>query len=182
VAALQRGANAALTREVPSLRTAVVGVAWQTSETALADNLVFAALLCDAGGKAAGDGDTVFFNQLQSADGSVSVAAGSDREQVEVDLADVPAAVDRIVFAVYVNLGAAPRRTLGQLRSLTLRVLNADGGVELVRSEDLAPPLREETAVVLGALYRHQGDWKIRITGDAYASITDLATDYGVPL
>ncbi len=182
MAALQRGANAELTREVPSLRTAVVGVAWQTSEAALADNLVFAALLCDAGGKASGDDDTVFFNQLRSADGSVSVATGSDREQVEVDLPDVPAAVDRIVFAVYVNLGAAPRRTLGQLRTLTLRVVNAADGVELVRSEDLAPPLREETAVVLAALYRHQGGWKIRVAGDAYASITELAADYGVPL
>jgi len=183
--AMKRGANVALTREVPGLRHVAVGLSWRTVEPALDDNLVFAALLCDASGKARGDGDTVFFNQLTSPDLSVAArdaALGDDREQIEIDLPDVPPAVDEIVFAVWVNEGSTARRSLGQLRSLAVRVVNRDGGLELVRSEDLAAPLSTELALVVGAVYRHGGDWKFRVQGDAYRDVVALARDYALPL
>lgn len=185
MAVMERGATVELTREVPGLRSVVLGVAWKTSEPALDENLVVAALLCDAGGKATGDGDAVFFNQLSSAGGSVSQlesGLGGDSEQVEIDLDAVPPAVERVVVVAYVNEGTAARRSLGQLRALTIRVLNLDGDVELVRSADLAPPLTDELAIVLGALYRRAGGWRFRVRGDAYPGLRELAADYGLPL
>lgn len=187
MAEMRRGANVALTREVPGLTGLVLGIRWNAGgERVLEDNLVFAAILCGADGRARDERDFVFFNQLASPDESVrerDAALGPDAEQIEIDLPAVPAAVERIVAVLYINEGSGQRRTLGQLRSCVVRVLNRDGNVELVRSEDLAPTLRGETAVALGEVYRNQGGWKFKVLGQGYAhGVAGVAADYGVPL
>lgn len=187
MAQMKRGANVALTREVPGLSGVVVGALWDAgSESVLADNLVFAAMLCDSGRKVRSDRDFVFFNQLTSSDLSVQQveqAMAGDSVQIEVDLGGVPADVDRIVFVLYVNDSPAQRRTLGQLRSCVIRVLNLADNAELVRSEELSTSFDTETAVSLGEVYRHGGEWKFKVLGQGYgAGITAVAKDYGVPL
>ena len=146
---MKRGANVALTQEIPSLTGVVLGVRWNAgSEQALSENLVAATILCDADNQAPSEEYFVFFNQLTSPDLSVAQLAqalGDDREQIEVDLGAVPADIHRIVVALYVNEGPGAKRTLGQLRECYVRVLDLDGGQELVRSENLAPALRSET-------------------------------------
>jgi len=187
LAQLRRGANVALSREIPNLAGLVVGVHWNVgSEAVLGDNLVVATILCDAQGRALSEEHFVFFNQLASPELSVSQleqALGDDQEQVEIDLASVPAAVERIVTVLYVNEGPAQRRTLGQLRSCVIRVLNLDGNAELVRSEELATGLSQETALILGEVYRHDGGWKFKVVGDGYAKgIAGIATDFGLTI
>src|SRR5579875_404867 len=114
MAEMKRGANVALTREVPGLTRLILGMSWNAgAERALEDNLVLTALLCGPDGKVRDDRDVVFFNQLVSADLSVqqlSKVLGNDKEQIEIELAAVPAEVDRIVVALYVNDGPAQRR------------------------------------------------------------------------
>jgi tellurium resistance protein TerD len=187
MATMQRGSNVALTREIPNLRSVVLGVRYSAgAETVLVDNIVVATILCDAASKALSDKHFVFFNQLISPDLSVSqleAVLGEDVDQVEVDLFDVPAEVQRIVVVLYLNEGIVQRRSLGQLRECHIRVLNLDGNAELVRSENLAPLLTTETALSLGELYRHQGGWKFKVIGAGYTSgLRGVARDYGVPL
>jgi tellurium resistance protein TerD len=185
MAIMKRGSNVALTREIPGLNQIVVGVSWNAgSERVLDENLVMATLLCDSASKVISDEHFVFFNQLTSPDRSVQqlqeVLAG-DKEQVEIDLHDVPPEIERIVIVVYLNEGTTARRTLGQLRDVRVRVLRDNA--ELVSSENLAPSLSIETALVLGEVYRHSGDWKFKVVGDGYASgIVGVASDYGLSL
>jgi tellurium resistance protein TerD len=187
MADMKRGANVSLTREIPGLTGVVLGVRFAAgAEQALVDSLVVATVLCDADSKALSSEHFVFFNQLTSPDLSTTqleTALGGDNEQVEVDLAAVPAAVSRIVIVSYLNEAVGARRSLGQLREATVRVLNLVGNVELVRSENLAPVLTTETALVLGELYRNGADWKFKVIGEGYAEgIVGIARDYGVEL
>lgn len=184
---MKRGANVALTREVPGLTSLVLGMSWNAgAERVLDENLVFAAVLCGPDGRARTDQDLVFFNQLISPEQSVQQleqALGSDREQIVVELGAVPAEIDRIVVVLYVNDGPAQRRTLGQLRSCVIRVLDGRDNHELVRSEDLARAFDAETAVALGELYRHDNGWKFKVLGQGYAKgVSGIAADYGIPL
>lgn len=184
---MKRGANVDLTREIPTLRGVVLGVRFTAgTEKGLLDNLVVAAILCDENSRALSDEHFVFFNQLTSPDLSVSQleqALGEDSEQIEIDLPAVPAAVSRIVVVAYLNEAIAVRRGLGQLRECSIRVLDLDRNIELVRSEDLAPALSTETALVLGEVYRHGADWKFKVIGAGYdRGIVGIAGDYGVPL
>jgi len=187
MAEMTRGANVALTREIPGLRGLVLGVAWDAgSERVLDDNLVLAALLVGQDGRVRSDEDLVFFNQIAAADLSVARldrALGGDHEQLEVDLPQVPPEIERIVAVLYVNEGPAQRRSLGQLRSCVIRVLDLADNRELVRSENLARAFTTETAVVLGEVYRLRGDWKFKVLGQGYATgIAGVASDYGLPL
>ncbi|MGC5167425.1 TerD family protein [Luteimicrobium sp. DT211] len=184
---LMRGANVALTKEIPGLRTLVVGAAWDAGgEHALDDNLVLAAVLCGPDGRATSADDFVFFQQVVSSDLSVAAvdaALGDDTEQLEIDLDGVPAAVERVVVVLYLSEGGPRRRTLGQLKRCVVRVLDGATGAGIVSSEDLAPGFGPETAVVLGEVYRHQGGWKFKVVGQGYAAgIVGVAEQYGLPL
>jgi tellurium resistance protein TerD len=187
MAEMKRGANVALTREIPGLTGLVLGVHWNAgAERGLDDNLVFAALLCGADGRVRSDRDFVFFNQLASPDMSVQrleQVLNGDSEQVEIDLPTVPADIDRIVLVLYINDNPALRRTLGQLRSCYIRVLNLTDNKELVRSEELARAFQSETAVALGEVYRNGPDWKFKVLGQGYSKgIAGIAADYGLGL
>jgi tellurium resistance protein TerD len=184
---LARGANVALTKENPSLTGVVLGVRWDTgADEVLHDNLVAAVLLCDGEHKVLSDRHFVFFNQLVSPDASVArleELLGDDKEQIEVDLAAVPPEVERIVVMVYLNEGSTARRSLGQLRTCSVRILDLADNRELARSEDLAPALSAETAVVIGYLYRYRAEWRFRVVGQGYSSgLKGVAADFGVPL
>jgi tellurium resistance protein TerD len=186
-APMARGANVTLTREIPDLTRVTLGISWNAGqEAALSDNVVSATLLCDARAKALSPEHFVFFNQIGSPDLSVQQleqALGDDQEQIEIDLASVPPEVERIAVVVYVNEGLAARRTLGQLKSCVIRVINGVDNKELIRSENLAPALRNETALSLGELYRHSGDWKFRVLGQGYSQgLAAVMTDYGLTL
>lgn len=184
---LPKGANASLTREIPNLSGIVVGIDWDAgTEKVLADSLTLMTILCDERGKALSDDHVVYFNQLVSADLStvqLQELMGQDDEQLEIDLTAVPADVDRIVVIVYVNEGVAGRRTLGQLRNCTLRVLNLDGGALLVQTVDLSQGLGSETAVALGQIYRRGQEWKFKALGSGYSTgLAGVAKDFGVAL
>ncbi|MBF4162668.1 TerD family protein [Nocardioides acrostichi] len=186
-AVLPRGANAALTREVPGLDRLVIGVRFDAgAERSVLDDTVMMALLCDAGSRVTSGDDAVFFNQLSAGEHSVTEVddvMGDDSEQVEIRLSRVPASVERVVVVAYVNQAIGARRTLAQLKGCTVRAVNGADGQELVRSENLATGWGLITAAVLAEAYRHQGGWKFKVIADGYAGgIIDLAKDFGVPL
>lgn len=187
MAEMKRGANVALTREIPGLTGVVLGATWNAaSERVLDDNLVLAAILCGRDGRVRSDRDFVFFNQIASPDMStqqLEQALGGDNEQIEVDLQTVPPEIERVVVVLYINDGPAQRRTLGQLRSCVVRVLNRSDNKELVRSEELATDFATETAVALGEVYRHETGWKFKVLGQGYSKgIAGIASDYGISL
>ena len=184
---MKRGANAPLTRENPGLTGVVFGIRFGAgAERTLTDNLVVATILCDSSGKALSDRHFVFFNQLSSPDMSVNQlteALGNDHEQIEIDLGAVPPEVSRIVVVTYLNEGATRRRSLGQLRTCVIRVLDLKNNAELVCSENLATDLTSETGLALGEIYRLGLDWKFKVIGEGYIrGIIDIAADYRIPL
>ena len=184
---LERGANVSLTKERPSLTGVVIGVRWGAgADSRLAADVVAATLLCGADHRVLSDRHVVFFNQLVSPDTSVAQLEellGDDDEQIEIDLDAVPPEIERISVFVYLHGGGAGGRSLGQLRSCTIRVLDLHDSTELVRSEDLAAALSGETALVLGQLYRRDGGWKFRVVGQGYSTgLAGVADDYGIPL
>lgn len=184
---MRRGANVELTREIPDLSSVLLGVrVGSGAEPAVIDNLVVATILTDARSRALSDDHFVFFNQLSSPEESVAqreAALDGDLEQVEVTLAAVPAAVERIVVLLYLNEGILERRTLSQVHELRIRVVNGSDQSELVRSENLVPSSLDIGAVTLGELYRHDGGWKFKVLGEGYRDgVRGVAKDFGVGL
>ena len=185
---LSKGGNVSLTKEAPGLTAVTVGLGWDVRSTTGDDfDLDASAILVDPAGKVTGDKDFVFFNNLQSTDGSVKHLGDNltgegegDDEQVNVDLANVPPGVDKIVFPVSIYEGDKRSQSFGQVRNAFIRVVNQAGGAEIARY-DLSEDASTETAMVFGELYRNGCDWKFRAVGQGYASgLAGIAKDFGV--
>jgi tellurium resistance protein TerD len=185
---LSKGGNVSLTKEAPGLTAVTVGLGWDARSTTGTDfDLDASAILVDAAGKVTGDKDFVFFNNLVSGDGSVkhlgdnlTGAGEGDDEQVNVDLAAVPAGVDKIVFPVSIYDAETRSQSFGQVRNAFIRIVNQAGGAEIARY-DLSEDASTETAMVFGELYRNGAEWKFRAVGQGYASgLKGIAQDFGV--
>ncbi len=132
------------------------------------------ALLLRDTGKVASDDDFVFYNQARHPSGSVRHTGKSGTvDTVEVDLAALPAEVERVVLAASADGG-----TFGQAPGLRLVISDVAANAPLA---EFAIDAAEETAMVCGELYRRNGQWKFRAVGQGYASgLAGLATDFGI--
>ena len=181
---LTRGSNTSLSALVPTLGTVVLGFGWDVVQSrGPAVELVPSAVLCGASGQALSDEHLVFFNQLVSADGSVTYVDDDpvgDAEQLEVDLSAVPDEVTRIVFVVYVDPDLRSPGSFGSVRSAYVAVRDRSGG-ELVRYDIEDDTGLDITAMVFAELYRHNGAWKVRAVGQGFSTgLQGGADSFGV--
>ncbi len=185
---LSKGGNVSLTKAAPGLTGVVVGLGWDVRTTTGADfDLDASAILAGVNGKVVSDSHLVFFNNLQSPDGSVEHLGDNltgegegDDEQVRVDLSPGPGEVDKVVFAVSIYEGNTRGQSFGQVRNAFIRVVNSADNNELARY-DLSEDASTETAMVFGELYRNGAEWKFRAVGQGYATgLAGIARDFGV--
>lgn len=111
--------------------------------------------------------DTVWFNQLQSRDGSIvhtgdnrTGAGDGDDEQIKVDLTRVPANVTTLVFTVNSFTGI----TFEQIENATCRIVDQTTGDEIARY-DLSGSGRH-TAQIMAKLTRGSGSWTMTAIGE----------------
>ena len=187
---LAKGGNVSLTKEAPNLTKALVGLGWDVRTTTGAGfDLDASALLVGANGKVLSDAHFVFYNNLTSPDGSVTHTGDNrtgegdgDDEAIVLDLAAVPADVQRIVFPVSIYDAPARQQSFGQVRNAFIRVVDQSDGNELARY-DLSEDASTETAMIFGEIYRHGAEWKFRAVGQGYdTGLAGIATDFGVQI
>jgi tellurium resistance protein TerD len=185
---LTKGGNVSLTKAAPGLTAVSVGLGWDVrTTTGEAFDLDASVVLCGADGKVLSDQHFVFFNNLKSPDGSVEHLGDNltgegegDDEVVKVNLAGVPAEVDKAVFVVSIYDADARSQSFGQVRNAFIRVVNQGDNSELTRY-DLTEDFSTETALIFGELYRNGAEWKFRAVGQGYASgLRGIALDFGV--
>jgi len=185
---LSKGGNVSLTKQAPGLTAALVGLGWDARTTSGSDfDLDASALLVDAAGRVLSDQHFVFFNNLTSPDGSVEHTGDNltgegegDDEAIKVDLARVPAEVDKIVFTVSIYDAESRRQSFGQVRNAYIRVVNQADNVEITRY-DLSEDASTETAMIFGEVYRNGNEWKFRAVGQGYSTgLAGIARDFGV--
>lgn len=177
------GSNAALTAENPGLNKVLLGIGWDLipSRGPQAE-LVPMVIMCGPDGRALSDDHLVFFNQIASPEGSISFAGTEDQEQIDVDLATVPDAVQKIVVLLYVDPDVRGPGNFGSLRHAHLRVATGENR-ELLRFDVPHGNMDRINAMILGELYRHSGGWKFRALGQGYESgLAAVAADFRLKL
>ncbi|RBP44601.1 tellurium resistance protein TerD [Roseimicrobium gellanilyticum] len=185
---LSKGGNVSLSKTAPGLTNILIGLGWDARATDGAGfDLDASAFLLKPDGKVRGDGDFIFFNQKTSADGSVNhmgdntTGAGEgDDEVIKVNLAGVPADVDKIAVSVTIHDAEARKQNFGMVSQAFVRVVNEADGTEIVRY-DLSEDFSIETALVFGEVYRNSGEWKFRAVGQGFqGGLAAMAKNYGV--
>ncbi|WP_413364637.1 TerD family protein [Lysinibacillus sp. 3P01SB] len=186
---LSKGQRIDLTKNDPSLQRIIIGLGWDVKnfDGGQDFDLDASVFMLGADGKCRNDLDFIFYNNLQSTDGSV-IHTGDNRtgegdgddEQIKVDLSKVPSSVDRIAFTVTIHDAEARRQNFGQVTNAFVRLVNEDTNNEVLRF-DLGEDFSIETAVVFCELYRHNQDWKFNAVGSGYqGGLAALVRAYGL--
>ncbi|WP_066299707.1 TerD family protein [Bacillus sp. FJAT-29937] len=186
---LSKGQKVDLTKTNPGLSKVVVGLGWDVNKYDGGNDfdLDSSVFLLGDNGKVASDSDFIFYNNTNGGNGSVvhtgdnrTGAGDGDDEQVKVNLANVPANVQRITFTITIHDGEARNQNFGQVSNAYARIISEDSGEELIRY-DLGEDFSIETAIVVGELYRHNGEWKFNAIGSGYqGGLAALAKDFGL--
>lgn len=186
---LSKGQKVDLTKGNPGLSKIIVGLGWDTNKyDGGADfDLDAAAFLLAANGKVASDADFVFYGNLKHSSGGVEHMGDNltgegdgDDEQIKVNLAAVPANVDKIGFTVTIYEAESRKQNFGQVSNAYIRIVDETSNAELIRY-DLGEDFSVETAVVVGELYRNNGEWKFNAIGSGFqGGLKALCQNYGV--
>ena len=175
---LRKGQKVDLTKGNPSLKKILIGLGWDVNkyDGGFDFDLDAAAFLLGDNGKVHGDDDFVFYNNLKHVSGSVEHMG----DNLKVDLEKVPANVSKIDFTVTIYDAEVRKQTFGQVSNAYIRVVDDTTGQELIRY-DLGEDFSVETAVVVGELYRHNGEWKFNAIGSGFSGgLAALGRNFGV--
>ena len=186
---LRKGQKVDLTKGNPSLKKILIGLGWDTNkyDGGFDFDLDAAAFLLGANGKVNSDDDFIFYNNLKHISGSVEHMGDNltgegegDDEEIKIDLEKVPANVEKIDFTVTIYDAEKRRQTFGQVSNAYIRVVDDVTQQELIRY-DLGEDFSVETAVVVGEIYRHKGEWKFNAIGSGWSGgLAALGKNYGV--
>ena len=186
---LTKGQKVDLTKGNPGLCNLLVGLGWDINryDGGSDFDLDTAAFLLGGDGKTASDADFVFYGNLKHASGAVEHLGDNltgegdgDDEQIKIDLSKVPETVEKIDFTVTIYEAEERRQNFGQVSNAFIRIVDEANNTELIRY-DLGEDFSIETAVVVGELYRNNGEWKFNAIGSGFqGGLAALCGHYGI--
>ena len=138
-------------------------------------------------GKCPSEKEFIFYSNLEHSSGSVKHMGDNltgegegDDEQILIDLSQVPMGVDKIAFTVTIYDSETRRQNFGQVSNAFIRIVDDATGQELIRY-DLGEDFSIETAVVVGELSRHGGEWKFNAIGSGFqGGLAALCGHFGI--
>lgn len=156
-----------------------VQLGWNTRRSGIGVDV--AAFLLSGQNRCERDEDFIFYGNPVSRDGAVAHAAeGEDRASLSIALSRIPEQYARIAVTLTIYEGEQRNQRMKDLSGLQLTLTDRRTGEELHRFE-YGADLSEETAVVAGELYRHQGEWKFSAIGSGYnGGLAALCSSYGL--
>ena len=188
---LSKGEKISLTKEAPGLNNILVGLGWDTNkyDGGYDFDLDASVFLLGENKKVTSDSDLIFFNNKKHSSGSVEHMGDNrtgegdgDDEVVKIDLSKVPSNIHRIAFTVTIYDALVRKQNFGQVENSYIRIVNPDSNEEIVRY-DLGEDFSIENAVVVGELYRHNGEWKFNAIGSGFENnLEGLCANFGINL
>ena len=189
---LKKGQKVSLTKGNPALKQIMVGLGWKANENHLNYDfdLDASVIMCNDNGKCINKSNFVYFGNLNHPSGSVihmgDNLVGSiddekkDDEQIKIDLSTVPQDISKLVFAVSIYEAENRHQNFGQVSNAFIRILDQSTNKEIIRY-DLTENFQNETAVVVGEIYRYKQEWKFNAIGSGFeGGIEELLSHYGI--
>ena len=186
---LRKGQKVDLTKGNPNLSKITVGLGWDVNryDGGYEFDLDASAFLLGTSGRVTRDEDFVFYGNMTHPSGAVihggdnrTGAGDGDDEQIQVDLSLVPVNIERIAITVTIYDADVRRQNFGMVSNAFVRIVDDATGSEIIRY-DLEEDFSIETAVVVGEIYRHNGEWKFNAVGSGFqGGLAALCANYGI--
>lgn len=188
---LSKGQKISLTKDNPSLSKITVGLGWDTNKYDGGNDfdLDASCFECGSNGKCRYETDFIFYKNLDSTDGAIH-HTGDDRtggnsedgddEQILIDLSKVDDNIEKIAITATIYDAVARRQNFGQVSNAYIHIIDDATGNEIVHY-DLGEEFSIETAIVVGEIYRHNGEWKFNAVGAGFqGGLAALCRNYGI--
>lgn len=186
---LTKGQKVDLTKGNPGLQKIMIGLGWDINKYDGGSDfdLDAAAFLVKEDGKVPTQDEFIFYGNLKHHSGSVEHLGDNltgegdgDDEELKIDLSKVPSEISKIVFTVTIYDAEKRNQNFGQVSNAFIRVVNENTNEELIRY-DLGEDFSIETAVVVGEIYRHSGEWKFNAVGSGFqGGLAALCNNFGI--
>ena len=186
---VSKGQKVDLTKGNPGLKNIMVGLGWDVNEfdTGADFDLDASAFMLGSTGKCPTDKEFIFYGNLEHASGGIKHMGDNltgegegDDEQIEVTLENIPQNIERIAFTVTIYDAEQRRQNFGQVSNAYIRIVDEATNTELIRY-DLGEDFSIETAIVVGELYKHNGEWKFNAIGSGFqGGLAALCGHYGI--
>lgn len=192
---LQKGQKISLVKGGGGLKKVMVGLGWDEAQPKVSGLLgLFApkpaaidcdasVILCGANGKLVSSSIReccVYYGNLRHGSGAIvhqgdnlTGAGEGDDEQIMVDLPMVPASIDKLVFVVNIYDAAVRKQDFGMIRNAFIRIVDMSSRNEICRF-NLSENYSGMTGMVVGEIYRHNGEWKFNAIGQGVANASRL--------
>jgi tellurium resistance protein TerD len=186
---LVKGQKVDLTKSNPGLQKIAVGLSWDLQDGVTFDLDAFA-IPVNAAGKM--HSHILYFGSAKDAAGKPSLLGGAlhhsgdnltgagdgDDEIITVDVSTLPADCDKVVFGINIY-NAKAGQNFGQVKAAFARVFDATAPTESILKYDLNEDFSSKTAIIVGEIYRKDGEWKFSAIGEGKdGDLNTLAAAY----
>lgn len=177
-----------LTKGNEGLKNVRFDLGWNPRKSGQAFDLDSSAILRGIDGKGRGADKLIYFGTKpktkihgvqHSGDNLTGVGEGAD-ESISVTLAEIPTDVERVSIFITIYKAEDRKQTFGQVDDAWIKIFNADTNEQL-GFYDLDEDYSGDTAVHVGDLYRHNGEFKFQAVGKGLGKnyeINNLVADY----
>jgi stress response protein SCP2 len=189
---LQKGQKINLTKNGGSgLRSVMVGLGWDEAPRGLGFfsqakpiDCDASVILCGADGKILKTGNikdsVVYFGNLRHSSGAIihqgdnlTGEGEGDDEQIRVNLPMVPSNIEKMVFVVNIYDANVRKQHFGMIRNAFIRLVDMDTNSEICRF-NLSENYNNMTGLVVGEIYRRNGEWKFNAVGQPVQNASRL--------
>lgn len=140
-------------------------------------------ILCGANGKIISNSASeccIYFGNLRHPSGAIvhqgdnlTGAGDGDDEQIMVDLPKVPSYIEKMVFVVNIYDARARNQHFGLIQNAFIRLVDMTKGTEICKF-NLSDNYNNMTGLVVGEIYRRNGEWKFNAIGQPVAEASRL--------
>lgn len=186
---LTKGQKVDLTKGNPGLKNVMVGLGWDVNafDSGTDFDLDAAAFMLGEDGRCPTEKEFIFYGNLVHSSEAVKHMGDNltgegegDDEQIMIDLGKIPASISKIAFTVTIYDADTRRQNFGQVSNAYIRIVDESSGTELIRY-DLGEDFSIETAVVVGEMYKNNGEWKFNAIGSGFqGGLAALCGHYGI--
>lgn len=186
---LTKGQKVDLTKGNPGLKNIMIGLGWDVNafDSGANFDLDASVFMVGENGKCPTDQEFIFYGNLKHKSSSVEHMGDNltgegdgDDEQIKIDLSKIPENIARVAFTVTIYDAENRRQNFGQVSNAYIRIVDTVTNQEIIRY-DLGEDFSIETAVVVGEIYRINGEWKFNAIGSGFqGGLAALCGHYGI--
>ncbi|MET3655540.1 TerD family protein [Sporosarcina psychrophila] len=129
------------------------------------------------------DDSFVFYGQPSSKEGSVKhFGSTNGQNEIHLSLNEIPDTIHKVALTLTIHEGEGKGGSFSAVSSANLLLKDRLSG-EILYSFTFGEELQQETAIVVGEFYRHNGEWKLNPVGSGFdGGLPSLCGNYGLDI